>query len=79
MTLFLNAVVMDLKHSSSARFRKAEQRYFMKLRKVLKFKEAIKITLNVINLVALQCVKFKIKIKKLLFCTVLHGMEQTMT
>ena len=36
----------------------------MKLRKALKFKEAIKITLNVINLVALQCVKFKIEIKK---------------
>ena len=34
----------------------------MKLRKALKFKEAKKITLNVINLVALHCRKFKIKI-----------------
>ena len=65
MTLFLNAVVMDLKHSSS--LRKAEQRYFMKLKKALKFKEAIKITLNVIDLVTLQCVKFKIKIKNTTF------------
>ena len=59
-------------------FEKAEQRYFAKLRKALKLKEAIKITLYVINLVALQCVKFKIKIKNFFF-TVLHGMEHTMT
>ena len=39
----------------------------MKLRETLKFKEAIKITLNVINLVALQCVKFKFKIKNKTF------------
>ena len=51
----------------------------MKLREALKFKEAIKITLNVINLVALQCVKFKIKIKNKLFFTALHGIEHTMT
>ena len=75
MTLFLNAVVMGLKHS----LKKAEQRYIVKLRKALKFKEAIKITRNVINLVALQYVKFKIKIKNKTFFTVLHGMEHTMT
>ena len=45
----------------------------MKLRKALKFKEAIKITLNVINLVTLQCVKFKIKMKIKLF--LLSSME----
>ena len=50
----------------------------MKLREALKFKEAIKITLNVINLVALQCVKFKIKIKNKTFSTALHGMAHTM-
>ena len=41
--------------------------YFVKLEEALKFKEAIQITLNVINLVALQCVKFKIKIKNKTF------------
>ena len=47
----------------------------MKLREALKFKEAIKITMNVISLV-----KFKIKIKKnKTFFTALHGMEHTMT
>ena len=51
----------------------------MKLREVLKFKKAIKITLNVINLVALQCVKSKIKMKNKTFFTALHGMEHTMT
>ena len=56
MTLFLNAVVMGLKHS----LYKSRAKVHLKLRKDLKFKEAIKITLNVINLVALQCVKFKI-------------------
>ena len=39
----------------------------MKLRKALKFREAIKIALNVINFAALQCVKFKIKIKNKTF------------
>ena len=51
----------------------------MKLREILKFKEAIKITLYVINLVALQCVKSKIKIKNKTFLTAIHGMEHTMT
>ena len=48
----------------------------MKLREALKFKEAIKITLNVINLVKF---KIKIKIKNKTFFTALHGMEHTMT
>ena len=59
--------------------KKAEQRYFVKLREALKFKEAIKITLNGVNLVALQRVKFKIKIKNKTFFTALHGMEHTVT